>query len=122
MAATEKQRSTRRLPIHVAAIDVAASLLHKRFFDGHKHKGIKLAAWAAFGASLIVVPACTTFPDAQITRGLGEQMVADAYPGMPETLTRRAVQDRAQTICSKIGHDQPSQAEAAEVVRLSRDS
>ena len=41
---------------------------------------------------------------------------------MPETLTRRAVQDRAQAICSKIGHAKPTQEEAAEVVRLSRET
>jgi sulfur-oxidizing protein SoxX len=73
-------------------------------------------------ASLFVVPGCTAFPDAQATRGLGEKMVAESYPGMPETLVRRTVQDKAQAICSKPGHEKPTQEEAAEVVRLSRES
>ena len=71
---------------------------------------------------LLVVPGCTTFPDAQATRGLAEKMVAEGYPGMPDSLARRAVQDPAQAICSRIGHARPTQEEAAEVVRLSRES
>src|SRR5262249_3037576 len=49
-------------------------------------------------------------------------MVAESYPGMPDSLTRRAVQDKAQSICSRIGHEKPTQEEAAEIVRLSRES
>ena len=54
--------------------------------------------------------------------GSAEKMVAESYPGMPDSLTRRAVQDRSQEICSKIGHAKLTQEEAAEVVRLARDS
>ncbi len=61
-------------------------------------------------------------PDAQTVRELGEKAVAGSYPGMPESLTRRAVQDRAQQICSKISGDKLTQEEAAEVVKLSRES
>jgi L-cysteine S-thiosulfotransferase len=82
----------------------------------------RLTAWVSLGVSLVTVAGCTTFPDAQASRALGEEMVAEAYPGMPEALTRRSVQDRAQAICSKIGHENPSREEAAEVVRLSRES
>jgi sulfur-oxidizing protein SoxX len=74
------------------------------------------------GAPLLLVPGCASFPDPQATRGMAEKMVAESYPGMPETLTRRAVQDRAQTICSKVRHVKPTQDEAAEVVRLSRET
>ena len=74
------------------------------------------------GAPLLAAPGCVSFPDAQATRGLGEKMVAESYPGMPDSLTRRTVQDKAQAICSKIGHEKPSQEAAAEVVRLSRES
>jgi sulfur-oxidizing protein SoxX len=49
-------------------------------------------------------------------------MVAESYPGMPDSLTRRAVQDKAQSICSKVGKEKLTQEEAAEVVRLSRES
>jgi sulfur-oxidizing protein SoxX len=83
---------------------------------------IGTAAWAVLGIPLLAAPGCTSFPDAQTTRGLGERMVAESYPGMPESLTRRAVQDQAQRICSTIGHGKPTQEEAAEVVRLSRES
>ena len=61
-------------------------------------------------------------PDEPTVRTLGEQMVAASYPGMPESLTRRAVQDRAQQICTKIGGAKLTQEEAAEVVKLSRKS
>ena len=81
-----------------------------------------MAAWVVLGVPLIAAPGCMSFPDAQATRGLGEKMVAESYPGMPDSLTRRAVQDRAQNICSKIGQEKLTREEAAEVVRLSRES
>ena len=83
---------------------------------------IPTAVWAALGAALLIAAGCASFPDAQSTRDLGEKMVTASYPGMPELLTRRAVQDRAQQICSKIGGAKLTQEEAAEVVRLSRES
>lgn len=83
---------------------------------------IRMAMLAAIGMPLLAAVGCASFPDAQSTRGLGEKMIATSYPGMPESLTRRAVQDRAQQICSKIGGAKLTQDEAAEVVRLSRAS
>jgi sulfur-oxidizing protein SoxX len=83
--------------------------------------GIKITTWV-LGVPLLVALGCTSFPDAQTTRGLGEKMMAGSYPGMPESLTRRTVQDRAQQICSKIGQAKLTREEAAEVVRLSRES
>lgn len=65
---------------------------------------------------------CASMPDASTTRALGERMVAASYPGMPEALTRRAVQDRAQQLCTKVPGETLSQEEAAEVVKLSRES
>lgn len=65
---------------------------------------------------------CASMPDEQSTRALAEKMVAASYPGMPESLTRRGVQDRAQQICSKIAGAKLTQEEAAEVVKLSRES
>jgi L-cysteine S-thiosulfotransferase len=70
----------------------------------------------------VVVLGCASMPDTQTVRELSEKMVAESYPGMPETLTRRAVQDRAQRICTKVGGDKLTQEEAAEVVKLSRET
>ena len=65
---------------------------------------------------------CASMPDAPTVHALGEKAVATSYPGMPESLTRRSVQDRAQAICSKIGGERLTQEEASEVVKLSRES
>jgi len=81
-----------------------------------------MTAWVVLGMPLIAAPGCMSFPDAPATRSLGEKMVAESYPGMPDSLTRRAVQDKAQSICSKVGKEKLTQEEAAEVVRLSRES
>ena len=89
---------------------------------GRRRRTCASLVLALLGAPLLLVPGCASFPDPQATRGLAEKMVAESYPGMPETLTRRAVQDRAQAICSKVGHAKPTQEEAAEVVRLSRET
>ncbi|HKA46327.1 MAG TPA: sulfur oxidation c-type cytochrome SoxX [Burkholderiales bacterium] len=78
-------------------------------------------AWLTFAPALVVL-GCAAFPDEQSARVAGESIVAQAYPGMPEVLTRRAVQDPPQRICSKIGPGKITQEEAAEVIRLSRAS
>ena len=78
--------------------------------------------YICFLSPFAIALGCASMPDAQSTRELAEKMVAGSYPGMPESMTRRSVQDRAQQICSKIGDAKLTQAEAAEVVRLSRES
>jgi sulfur-oxidizing protein SoxX len=78
--------------------------------------------YIVFFTPIVIGLGCASLPDAQTTRELGEKMVAGSYPGMPEALTRRAVQDRAQQVCSKIGGAKLTQDEAAEVVKLSRES
>jgi L-cysteine S-thiosulfotransferase len=78
--------------------------------------------YIVFLSPILIALGCATMPDAPTVRALGEKAVAASYPGMPESLTRRAVQDRAQQICSKIGGDNLTQEEAAEVVKLSRES
>jgi sulfur-oxidizing protein SoxX len=70
----------------------------------------------------LVALGCASLPDERTSRELAEKMVATSYPNLPESMTRRAVQDRAQQICSKIGGAKLTQEEAAEVVRLSRES
>lgn len=75
-----------------------------------------------FWFPLAMALGCASMPDALSTRELAEKMVAGSYPGLPESMTRRLIQDRAQQVCSKIGDAKLTQAEAAEVVRLSRES
>jgi len=82
----------------------------------------RMVIGTTLGAGLLIAAGCASFPDAQVTRDQGEKMVATSYPGMPESLTRRSVQDRAQQICSKIAGAKLAQEEAAEVVKLSRES
>lgn len=76
----------------------------------------------AFLTPFAIALGCASMPDAPTVHVLAENMIATSYPGMPESLTRRATQDRAQQICSKIGGERLSQQEAAEVVKLSRES
>jgi L-cysteine S-thiosulfotransferase len=79
--------------------------------------------WIAPGASVVLaVIGCASLPDAQTSRQLAEKMVAEAYPGMPVSLTNRARQDKAQQSCSEIGDARLSQEKAAEVIKLSRES
>jgi sulfur-oxidizing protein SoxX len=82
-----------------------------------KRSQLKLAVAAA---ALAAVLGCASFPSADETRALGEQMVADAYPGMPAALTARAVQDADQKICSKIGSEKLTSIEAGRIVDAAR--
>jgi L-cysteine S-thiosulfotransferase len=65
---------------------------------------------------------CASSPTAEETRSIGEQLVSDGYPGMPETLTRRTIQDADQKLCSKIAGEKPAAEEAAQIVRSARAS
>ncbi|MDB5864443.1 MAG: Sulfur oxidation c-type cytochrome SoxX, partial [Betaproteobacteria bacterium] len=69
------------------------------------------------GAAVVLAAAvgCASFPDAESTQALGERMVKDAYPGMPSTLTSRAVQDAGQKACSRIAGEKLTADEAARV-------
>src|SRR5687768_17531018 len=73
-------------------------------------------------AAAALIVGCAAFPDGESARALGEQAVAEAYPGMPEALTRRAVQDSEQQVCSR-NHDRKlTSEEAAHVVQAARAS
>ena len=74
----------------------------------------------ATAAALIV--GCATFPDDESARTLGEQAVAEAYPDMPEALTRRAVQDSEQQLCSRNQDRKLTSEAAAHVVQAARAS
>ncbi len=82
-------------------------------------KTIKLAL---VFAPVVIAVGCASFPDADETRSSAEQMVKEAFPGMPEALTRRAVQDPAQRACSTIGDAKLSPEQAAQVVQASQAS
>jgi sulfur-oxidizing protein SoxX len=79
---------------------------------------------------LIVVPlfaltaavGCASFPDADKVQTLGEQMVSEAYPGMPAELTRRSVQDADQKACSKVAGEKLTPDESTHIVESSRAS
>ena len=86
-----KQGSQSRPALDLASIDVPSRPSLRCFSAGRAGMTERSAVWATLATLLTVVPGCTAFPDAQATRGLGEKMVADAYPGMPEALAQRAV-------------------------------
>jgi sulfur-oxidizing protein SoxX len=79
-------------------------------------------AWTLVAAPMLAAVGCATFPDAQETRGTAESMVKASFTAPAPDLLKRLDQDRAQQICSKIGKAALTQAEAAEVVKLSRAS
>jgi L-cysteine S-thiosulfotransferase len=73
-------------------------------------------------APLVVALGCATVADSDGTRETAEQMVERSFSAPQPQLLKRLEQDRAQQICSKIDRAQPTQPEAAEVVKLARAS
>ena len=74
-----------------------------------------------FAAAVLLVAGCATYPDQATTRQIAEKMVFEAFSASPAHL-KRLEQDRSQQICSKVGNANLSTDEAAEVVKLARDS
>jgi len=74
-----------------------------------------------FAAAGLLVAGCATYPDEATTRQIAEKMVFEAFSASPAHL-KRLEQDRSQQICSKVGNANLSTEEAAEVVKLARDS
>ena len=72
-----------------------------------------LAAW---------VVGCATFPDADSTEKLAEQMVSEAHTITGPDLNRRTVQDVSQRACSAVGGTRLSQDQSATIVKTARDS
>lgn len=77
--------------------------------------------WVLFVAAGLLVAGCATYPDQATTRQIAEKMLLEAFSASPAHL-KRLQQDRSQQICSKVGDAKPSPEEAAEVVKLARDS
>jgi sulfur-oxidizing protein SoxX len=84
--------------------------------------GIPRLKLVAAGALLAAAFGCAVMPSAEEARSIGEQMVSEAYPGMPAPLTGRARQDAAQQICSKPAGEKPTPEEAARIVESARAS
>ena len=78
--------------------------------------------WTAGLAVSFIVAGCATYPDAASTRQAAERMVAEDFTAPDARLLKRLQQDRSQQICSKIAGAALTQPEAAEVVRLARES
>jgi sulfur-oxidizing protein SoxX len=77
--------------------------------------------WSAFAAAGLTFAGCATYPDEATTRQMAEKMVFEAFSASPAHM-KRLEQDRSQQICSKVGDVKLTQAEAAEVVKLARES
>ena len=77
--------------------------------------------WFLFAAAGLLVAGCGTYPDQATTRQIAEKMVFEAFSASPAHL-KRLEQDRSQQICSKVGNANLNTEEAAEVVKLARDS
>ena len=79
-----------------------------------------LGSWLC--APVLMVFGCATIPDQTLTRESAEKMIDASFSAPAPGLLKRLDQDAAQQICSKIGGAPLTQKEAAEVVRLSRES
>ena len=79
------------------------------------------ALWSLSAAAGLLVAGCATYPDQATTRQMAEKMVFEAFSASPAHL-KRLEQDRSQQICSNVGDAKLSQDEAAEVVKLARES
>ena len=77
-------------------------------------------AFVLFLALLLAAAGCATFPDAESTRQLGENMVAAAYPYTGPDLNRRSVQDESQRVCSMIGGAKLTPEQSADIVKRAR--
>ena len=77
--------------------------------------------WFLFAAAGLLVAGCASYPDQATTRQIAEKMVFEAFSASPAHL-KRLEQDRSQQICSKVGDAKLNPEEAAEVVKLARDS
>src|SRR5262245_31961554 len=78
--------------------------------------------WTALGMPALVAFGCATYPDQVTTRQIAEKMVSTDFSAPTPALLRRLAQDKSQQICSKIEDVRLTQAEAAEVASLARDS
>jgi len=84
-------------------------------------KKTTMLKWIALATAGAMTAGCASYPDEATTRQMAEKMVYDAFDFSPAH-KGRLDQDRSQQICSKIGDAKLTQAEAAEIVKLARES
>lgn len=84
----------------------------------------KTVKWMGLGAAaaLVIAAGCASFPAPEETRAQVETMLSQDFTAPSPALLKRLSQDRSQQICSKIGEAKLTSDEAAEVVKLARDS
>lgn len=68
------------------------------------------------------VVGCATFPDANSTAKVAEQMVSEAHTITGPELNRRTIQDASQRTCSAVGGPKLSQEQSAAIVKIARES
>lgn len=73
-------------------------------------------------AALVIAAGCATFPDQAETRSSAENIVRTSFTAPDPALLKRLDQDTSQQLCSKAGRGELTQEEAAEVVKLARES
>ena len=77
--------------------------------------------WLTLAAAACIF-GCTTFPDADSTARLAEQMVAEAHTLGGPALIRRTTQDASQRMCSTVGGPKLTQEQSAAIVNTARSS
>jgi sulfur-oxidizing protein SoxX len=81
------------------------------------------ARWLVLAGALMAgVVGCATFPDADSTALLAEQMISGAHTVTGPDLNRRTIQDASQRTCSAVGGPKLTQEQSAAVVKAARDS
>ena len=78
--------------------------------------------WTTLGTMAVIAAGCATFPDQTTTRQRVEKMLSEDFTAPALAQLKRLTQDQSQQICSKIGEAKLTQEEAAEVIKLARDS
>ena len=78
--------------------------------------------WTVLFAIALIAAGCATFPDQATTRQMVEKMLSEDFTAPAPAQLKRLTQDRSQQICSKVGETKLTREEAAEVVKLARDS
>ena len=73
-------------------------------------------------AALALTVGCASILDSESVAEGSERAVATAYPGMPEALTKRTVQDADQRVCSRSASQKLTSNEADQVMHSARAS